>query len=535
MCLAIYKQKGVKIDEEFLKEAILSGYISNRDGFGFAIKRENNPNHELEFFRTVPLHGKEKLTINQCIDKLLSKNIGENDEVMIHLRMGTSGKVIDENTHPFICDLTTKTDNLLEGKINYPMIIHNGVFSRTAYKITNEDMCDTYHVAKQFFSVPVVPYLVMKKRNWIKALFDRFLSGKVCYMSNNAQIETILFGDWPFQEKGIIFSNSGYKSYTNKNKSFCNYFSNDDEYDYEEYFNDIPQSKTTNFPIVSEKTKKREILGLLGNVKGTNRKILSINSLKNFFDLFQKDFDNNGKIKFDRKEGKGPLSHVVRGVIISYHYVIPGAMFVTNNVMKCKFKVGISSEETGELPSNTIIIIEELNKTHSTDSKEFYDAVVIDLNNMSFKYYITVSLEEILDNCDPLYYCSNNFNALENNLGQIVYSTIPSAFLVYNPYRKNDVDNLQYLVNESEPDFTSNKNNNETKRNLIKLEKDDEILNYNNWSRSRYKKFKKALSSFSAKSQQLIEVKINNKKYGPYQKAFIEKLICQYEKKNVTV
>lgn len=542
MCLAIYKQKGVKLDEEFLRESILSGYISNKDGFGFAIKRHNNHKSELEFFRTVPLYGKEKLTIEQCIDKLFSKNIGEDDEVMIHLRMGTSGKVIDENTHPFICDPTTKTDNLLEGTINYPMIIHNGVFSRTAYEITNKDMCDTYHVAKQFFSVPVVPYLVMKKRNWMKTLFDRFLSGKVCYMSNNPQIETFLFGDWPFQEKGIMFSNSAYKNRNYYSSTFHNHspfveYDNENDYydNYEEYLKSFSKNKKENFQLASgKKTKKKEILGVLGNIEKTTRKVLSINSLKSFFELFDKKFDINGKIIFDRKKNKGPISHVMRGVVISYHYVNPGAMFITNNAMKCTFKVGMFSKEIGELPSNTLIIIEDLNVELSTDNKEIYDAVVIDLNTLTVKYYISVSLEEILDSCDPLYYCSNNFNCLESTSGQISYSTIPSAALFYEPFRKNKLESTQYLVDESKPEFIDSKSSNNS-RKLIKLEKDDEVLNYNNWSRSRYKKFKKALNSALSLNKNLMEIKLNSKKYGPYQTTFIEKLINQYEKKNVAV
>lgn len=535
MCLAIYKKRGVEIDEDFLRNAILSAYSFNKDGFGFAIKRSNNPNNELEFFRTVPLLGKEKLSINECIDKLFSKNIEKDDEVMIHLRMGTSGKIMDENTHPFICDSTTKTDNILEGKINYPLIIHNGVFSRTAYEVTNSDMCDTYHVAKQFFSVPIIPYLVMKKRKWIETLFNKFLSGKVCYMSNNSKIETILLGDWPCQEKGIIFSNSSYKfSETSFTKRYNFYDSNykNDYYEnnkHEEIFDESLTYRNKKESKSFDKINKREVIGLLGNFKNNNKKILCINSIKSFFSEFEKSFDENNKIRFDKKVNNNVFGHILRGIIISYHYINPGAILITNKLMKCVFKTGLSTLEEGDLPQNSLIVIKDLNS--SDNEEETYSAIVVDLETFEIKHHILVSLENLLNSCDPLYYCSGNFNCLESTTGQISYSTIPSASLYYNFYVNKELENTYFLIQEKEEVVTKN---NKSKKNYIKLENDEKILNYNNWSKTRYKKVKKALKSALFLKKNTIEIKIDNKKYGPYQTTFIEKLINQYEKKMFT-
>lgn len=532
MCLAIYKPKGVELDHEFIRDAILSGYTSNRDGFGFAIKRggEKSVKNQLEFFKTVPKIGAGSMSIHQCIDKMLEKNIGEDDEVMIHLRMGTSGEIIDENTHPFVCNENTTNDNQTEGISTSPMIIHNGVFSRNSYDVTNPKMCDTYHVAKQFFGVPIIPFLAMKKENWLKELFYKFLSGKVCYMSPNSNVDTILLGNWPCQEKGIFFSNGGYKYYTRS-------LDKDTEKE-EDFVNFTTASENIMFQKEARmKKKENSILGIFGVFPGTNIKCLAVNSIKTFMEDFDTKLVESSQLAiFERNKGKNPKGSVVRGAVMSYHYINPGVILITNSNMKCLIKVGINSFEHINIDKNYIVIIESL--SHTSVDEESYDITILNIVDWSFKYYARVNISELLDHCDFLYYCSKEFNTVESTANGIRYNTtIASAMLYYFPYVKNNFGSKEYLVNENSTTSILDEGRKQLllnfgKRNLKKLENDEEILNYKNWSKSRYKKFKHAVNTKAAFKSKEVKIKLNDKIYGPFGIDFVEKLIAQYEKSN---
>ena len=209
MCIIIAKKKGILYTKEVLEENITTAWENNQDGAGIAFKKE----------------GEEKIFISKGIFLLkdllfiLSKlNIQINDELIIHLRIGTSGLIDDSNTHPFIiADTLSEIALTKTGFVTQPVLTHNGVFGRFTKEESNYS--DTIWFIKDFLGL-----------KWLNAFLkedtDKFLNLFKTVINYNKL--AILYPDIPMKiinedsfivDKGILYSNNTYNkvpTYTKK-------------------------------------------------------------------------------------------------------------------------------------------------------------------------------------------------------------------------------------------------------------------------------------------------------------------------------
>jgi len=80
MCVIIVKKRGVQMPTD---ETLYKAYLANHDGCGFVSERR--------FYKS--------LSFNMFLKHL--KEVGEDENCIIHFRLATNGSVCDRNCHPF--------------------------------------------------------------------------------------------------------------------------------------------------------------------------------------------------------------------------------------------------------------------------------------------------------------------------------------------------------------------------------------------------------------------------------------------------
>ncbi len=198
MCLISVLGKTKEKNTEEVFKFIRNGASCNGDGSGIMWKRngENIINISKGYF-----------DIEELIEKIKILDLTVDDELVVHHRIGTSGRVSAENTHPFI--ITTDESESLETEtitIN-PCMVHNGIFSNIgAYERLNPMLSDTYA-----FSRYIMPNL-LGILNQSKSVFKEMTSNivgfdKICILHPDKDLE--LIGNF-IESNGYYHSNSGY-------------------------------------------------------------------------------------------------------------------------------------------------------------------------------------------------------------------------------------------------------------------------------------------------------------------------------------
>ena len=94
MCLAILAPKGVSKNKKILFDAIENAAFTNDDGMGYAFKRNSTKKVYIS---------KGYTEVDKIIESIKSKNLKDEDELIVHLRFGNKGDVNAEMCHPFVC------------------------------------------------------------------------------------------------------------------------------------------------------------------------------------------------------------------------------------------------------------------------------------------------------------------------------------------------------------------------------------------------------------------------------------------------
>lgn len=216
MCLLMMKPSGVVYNHELLLRAIESGIVTNRDGIGGAVRKSSS--HILRMSKGHFNHSKQDF-----YRWLKSQDIQAEDEVLVHLRWGTNGSRTIYNQHPYILgekstisrigtvsELTTEDDDVKTG-----IFAHNGIFSGYEYECFDEGLSDTYNWGLSYFrSDKQIEALKNTPQSLIATnltLGNSLKGEKVCFMFPDR--EMIILGNF-IDDEGYLFSNSGYKSYT---------------------------------------------------------------------------------------------------------------------------------------------------------------------------------------------------------------------------------------------------------------------------------------------------------------------------------
>ena len=144
MCLITVAPQGVGKKVSDLESFIRNGMFSNDDGSGIAWKQFSQDN-------TNTIHLKKGFkTATDLLSYIEKIDLKEEDELIIHHRIGTSGLKNEINMHPFIVTSNLDILNSTEGEFNLPAICHNGIFYK--YNVGTDIYSDTHNFVRGFIS-----------------------------------------------------------------------------------------------------------------------------------------------------------------------------------------------------------------------------------------------------------------------------------------------------------------------------------------------------------------------------------------------
>ena len=198
ICLVSIAPKGTKKDSPLLYNSIRNGFRCNSQGSGYAIK----------YSKTGLIYiSKGYWKAERLISSLKERKMTDDDELIIHNRIPTSGDKNTANCHPFVIGQTQEEVIQDEGYVKYPVLAHNGVFGK--YSEWQSAFSDTYHFTKQFMSIPEVLSLLKRDKVTFEAVFKETLGyNKVVFLFPDRDLETV--GQF-ITDEGYMYSNTGYK------------------------------------------------------------------------------------------------------------------------------------------------------------------------------------------------------------------------------------------------------------------------------------------------------------------------------------
>lgn len=201
MCLIIFAPKGVDKKKEFLKEAITKASEFNQDGMGYATKRANN----------VLFMSKGYFNLEEFLNAIDGEDLSEEDELLIHLRIGNIGNKDASLCHPFIVSKESEEIlTIVKNNIDKPIIAHNGTMRK--HVVTKSDYSDTYFFIKNVLSTDsVLNFLKQDQYTFDWLLQDHLCKSRLAIMFPD-ETETILLGDW-HEYDGLSFSKDYYVEY----------------------------------------------------------------------------------------------------------------------------------------------------------------------------------------------------------------------------------------------------------------------------------------------------------------------------------
>ncbi len=200
MCLIAVSGKGQKKYSEFFIEALKKASITNTDGIGYSYKRDKSP---------------EKVWISKGFkdfDKFIAclkhKRLKDEDELIVHLRIGNKGAKTSDMNHPFV--LSTDTDEILANNeyVKGTTMCHNGTFHE--YSEHNSNLSDTFFFIKSFMGIPEILKLLKRDKDLFKDVFKRILLRNRLAFIFNDSTPLVLLGEFK-EDQGYFFSNDSYK------------------------------------------------------------------------------------------------------------------------------------------------------------------------------------------------------------------------------------------------------------------------------------------------------------------------------------
>lgn len=203
MCLISVCPKGTKKDSKEVIDFIKSGAGCNHDGSGFMYKRNGDNKIGIK---------KGYFSVSELIKDLKELKLTEDDELVIHHRIGTGGDNNAANTHPFVCSNNAKEVAILDGEIEKPCMVHNGIFSKLEYyEYLNPKFSDTYAFARYILGEEHLLAIFNKDLNNFKHLFSSIINtGKIVVLQPDKDL--VMLGNF-IEENGYYHSNRGYCNY----------------------------------------------------------------------------------------------------------------------------------------------------------------------------------------------------------------------------------------------------------------------------------------------------------------------------------
>ena len=239
MCIIVAKEKNIAIPTNDILE---NCFNNNNDGVGLAYSYNNKI-----YFKKGIMTFKE---LTNYLDKL-KENLKDRElkkvSMIIHFRIGTSGGINKEKTHPFIISNKYKLLNKLDN-INLDLdlvMCHNGILSNFTY---NKELSDTQNFIRDVIYPLYKHDKEFYKKNYINNLLYHIIgnNNKLAFLSKDGTI-TLINKKAFTKENGVYYSNTTYKksynyyNYNYYNNSSYNYYDSTYDYDYD-YDYDYPTS-----------------------------------------------------------------------------------------------------------------------------------------------------------------------------------------------------------------------------------------------------------------------------------------------------
>lgn len=199
MCIIIVKEVNTKLNKTELEASIKVAQKHNCHGAGFAVKKADSG--LIHVSKGYLFH------YELMLKSLYAYDIQEDDEVIVHLRFATSGKVNQINCHPFVVDEDLDTILLDEATVNLPVMAHNGTFYEFSDK--KDSNSDTVNFVKDFLALPNVLDSIESIWDANPYLADNIIgNNRVSIMYPEANRQMLLLGDWNYIKKGSwVYSN----------------------------------------------------------------------------------------------------------------------------------------------------------------------------------------------------------------------------------------------------------------------------------------------------------------------------------------
>lgn len=201
MCLISILPKGTVKYSDKVTEFIENGFHANSSGSGFMYKKNG------ENFVYIK---KGYFNLEKLLADLKEANLTDDDELVIHHRIRTSGLANNLNTHPFVVSSDHNEVITLDGKVDKPCLAHNGVFSVDKYEKLNPDFSDTYAFTRYIMANVNVLNLFKTEDEVFETIADKFIGyNKIVLLFPDRDLVT--YGKFE-EDEGYLHSNGGYRN-----------------------------------------------------------------------------------------------------------------------------------------------------------------------------------------------------------------------------------------------------------------------------------------------------------------------------------
>jgi len=200
MCLISIAPKGTNKYSEFFIKAIENGAVCNTSGMGYSYKKAGN---DVEVFIS-----KGFFNVKELLESIEQAKLTEDDVLVVHQRVATSGKTDNLNCHPFVISRHQEELLMIEGWVELPTLAHNGIFNSYAEK--GSAYSDTYHFTREFMGNPQLLELFKENVEEFDIIFDRlnFMGwNKLAILFPD---KGLVYNNGFITDNGYIFSNTGY-------------------------------------------------------------------------------------------------------------------------------------------------------------------------------------------------------------------------------------------------------------------------------------------------------------------------------------
>lgn len=223
MCIICVKAKGVSIPSDVLLGIM---WDNNPDGAGVAVQREGTTKIKIM---------KGFMNKEMFIERHKTWNIKDNDVVVYHFRIATSGGVNPERTHPF--PVTGDKQALMECSLSCERaFIHNGIISNG-----NKVLSDTQLYVKD----ELAPFNDVSITDLYQYLSEGTVGSRCVLM--DAHEGMILTGEWRYKD-GLLFSNANYEAthkYPYSWSTYARCYNDDESYAFNDEWPDTYRTGTS--------------------------------------------------------------------------------------------------------------------------------------------------------------------------------------------------------------------------------------------------------------------------------------------------